>query len=387
MRRTVLLLVLCCLTAHGVPAAESGVPIALAHGLLDPSQPETLGLDYAPGSGTFTVFRPGPADNHYNHGVVLLPFKGRLYAQWQTSERDEDAAETQVVYSVSGDGEHWSAPRVLAPTMENGIRTSGGWWSDGSTLIAYINEWPDIAGQPRGGRSVYRSSPDGERWSDFRPVTGADGEPVPGVFEQDPRALPDGRIVGAFHLQPGLQVAPFYTDDPLGIGGWIQGAMENLPHDDPVISRELEPSWFWRRDGSLVMVFRDQASSFRKLASVSRDRGETWSTPALTNVPDSRTKQSAGNLPDGAAYLVGNPVGNRNRYPLAILLSADGRQFDRAYLLRGHDGLQPLRFAGKYKRPGYSYPKSVLWGESLYVAYATNKEDVELTRVPVAGLH
>jgi hypothetical protein len=374
-----------------LPAAESAAPITLADGLLDPAQTETLGLAYAPGAETFTIFRPGPDDNRYNHGVVLLPFQGRLYAQWQTSKRDEDAPDTHVVYSVSDDGETWSAPRLLAPAMEygaeNGIRSSGGWWSDGATLVAYINEWPAMEGQPKGGRTVYRSSPDGERWSAMHPVTGVDGEPVPGVFEQDPRALPDGRIVSAFHLQPGLQVAPFYTEDPLGVSGWTRGRMQNLPHDNPASSRELEPSWFRRPDGALVMLFRDQANSYRKLASVSRDRGASWTTPALTDVPDSRSKQSAGNLPDGSAFLVGNPTTDRRRYPLAILLSADGRRFDRAWLLRaGGADLQPLRHEGRYKRPGFSYPKSVLWGDYLYVGYATNKEDLELTRVAVEAL-
>jgi hypothetical protein len=135
------------------------------------------------------------------------------------------------------------------------------------------------------------------------------------------------------------------------------------------------------------MVMRDQASSFRKLASVSLDGGVSWSKPQLTNIPDSRSKQSAGNLPNGTAYLVGNPSGNRLRYPLALLLSRDGWVFDRAYLLRaGDEDLPPVRSAGRYKRKGFSYPKSVAWNGYLYVIYATNKEDIETTRVPLNSL-
>ncbi len=70
------------------------------------------------------------------HGVVLMPLKGRLYAQWQTSAKDEDGRDTHVVYSVSDDGESWLPPILLAPTHPNGIRTSGGWWTDGETLVA-----------------------------------------------------------------------------------------------------------------------------------------------------------------------------------------------------------------------------------------------------------
>ena len=117
------------------------------------------------------------------------------------------------------------------------------------------------------------------------------------------------------------------------------------------------------------------------------DDGETWSTPELIDTPDSRAKQSAGNLPDGTAFMVNNPSGNKNRFPLVITLSKDGFVFDKAFLLRnGDEDLQKMRFEGKYKRAGFSYPKSVVWNDHLYVSYATNKEDVEVTRIPVSQL-
>ncbi len=153
------------------------------------------------------------------------------------------------------------------------------------------------------------------------------------------------------------------------------------------MSRELEPAWFYRKDSAIVMVFRDQSSTFKKLASVSNDQGLTWSDPVLIDTPDSRAKQSAGNLPDGTAYMVNNPSGNKTRFPLVITLSKAGFLFDKAFLLRaGGEDLQPQRYEGKYKRARYSCPKSVVWGEFLYVAYATNKEDVELKREPISSL-
>ena len=88
--------------------------------------------------------------------------------------------------------------------------------------------------------------------------------------------------------------------------------------------------------------------------------------PQLIDTPDSRSKQSAGNLPDGTAYMINNPSGNRDRLPLVITLSADGFVFDRAFLLRSGDSdLQPMRFNGKHKRKGFSYPKSVVWDSYL----------------------
>lgn len=373
------------------PAASdtASVPYRLAADVFASDTPD-LGLRPAPGTRSAVVFAPGDGDDHFNNGAVLIPFKGRLYAQWQASARDEDTPDTHLRYARSDDGLQWQPPAVLYPAGQGGtMHSNGGWWTDGDTLVAYINVWPDGFQSRKGGWTEAMTSRDGTHWSAPQRVLDADGAPVDGVIEQDPHALTDGRIVTAFHLRPGMHVAPFVTDDPLGLTGWRRGVMEDLPSDEAGMSRALEPSTFQRqRDGRncVVMVFRDQASTYRQLASESCDGGLHWTTPALTNMPDARAKQSAGNLPDGSAYLVNAPNSERVRIPLAITVSRDGRVFDRAFLLRGQDDLPPLRTAGRYKRPGYHYPKSVLWNDHLYVAYAVNKEDIAVTRIPVASL-
>lgn len=384
---------LVCLAAVGlIAAAPADPPYRAAVGLFQAGEPD-LGLTPAPGTQTFTVFAPGETTDRFSNGVVLTPFKGRLYAQWQSSARDEDAPDTWVAYSVSDDGETWRAPVALAHAGEGGVmRSSGGWWTDGETLVAYVNVWPDGFQSGAGGYAEYRLSQDGETWSEPRRVMGADGRAVEGVIEQDPHLI-RGRLMTGFHLRPGMIAKPFYTDDPLGLTGWAQGRMQNLPRDasgaaaehEKRLSREIEPSLFQRGDCA-VMVFRDEELSFRQLASESCDRGVNWTNPVLTDMPDARAKQSAGNLPDGTAYLVNAPNTDRPRMPLAVTLSDDGRVFDRSFLLRGAGDLQPLRYEGQYKRPGYHYPKSIVWNGALYVGYATNKEDVQVTRVPLSAL-
>lgn len=210
----------------------------------------------------------------------------------------------------------------------------------------------------------------------------ANGDWVEGVIEQDLRQLPSGRILTTVHAQPGLIATPYYTDDPLALSGWTAGQMQNLPYSGAV-SRELEPSWFVNKEHNIVMVFRDQASSYKVLASQSSDNGQNWSVPILTSMPDSRAKQSAGNLPNGSAFLINNPSKDKTRTPLVITLSTDGTLFDRAYLLRAGGKLLPKqRYQGKYKRAGYSYPKSIVWKGNVYVSYAVNKEDIAVSRIP-----
>jgi hypothetical protein len=374
-----LVLGLCC-------AAKAGsLPFTVKTGLFDQTKPNDLGLTAAAGTETVTIFRPSDATDHYSNGVVMAGFKERLYCMWQSSDDNEDSPDTWVAYSRSQDGKTWTAPMTIAPTWDQGYRSSGGFWVNGDTLVAYVNVWPSAI-SPRGGYTEYTASTDGLNWSALKKLPMADGSTLSGIFEQDPHTLPDGRIVGAAHFQPGLMIDPIYTDDPSGARGWTRANLPNLTYTGTT-TREMEPSCFTRADGAVVMVFRDQSSTFRRLASISLDRGANWTIPVVTDMPDSRSKQSAGNLPDGTAFQVGNPVDTNVRIPLAVSLSRDGQVFDKAFILRkGGGDLQARRYTGTSKTLGYSYPKSMVWKEYLYVSYATNKEDVEYSRAPVASL-
>ena len=384
-----LLLTLLCIFLFGVRGANGQTPADrlpyLAAGVIDTANYETAGLKPAEGVKTITIFKAGDTTDHYANGVVMAAFKGKLYCMWQSSPTDEDSDDTWVAYSVSEDhGFSWSAPQPLALPCKDFYCTSGGWLVKGDTLTAFIDTW-EKGLEPRGGKTNYITSTDGQTWSRMQPVRMADGSVMEGVMEQDPYTLPDGRLVGASHFMPGLHVCPVYTDDTSGTSGWRKGVFES--EDCGKQSREIEPSQYVQPDGTVVMLFRDQTSSFRKLASVSTDRGDTWSKPVLTNFPDGRTKQCAGNLPDGTSFIVCCPANGKRRWPLVLQLSHDGRKFDQAILLRSGSpaDLPPRRYEGRYKTLGYSYPKAMVHNGNLYVAYSTNKEDVECTIIPLAA--
>ena len=351
-------------------SCRQGPPLQVVPGLFEPEN-----LVEVPRAETFVVFRAEEEGPHYANGAVLTVFKNRYYCMWQASERDEDSPDTRLVYAVSADGERWSRPMELAGPGT----TSGGWWNAGDSLVAYVNVWPENI-DPRGGEAWYRTSGDGEEWTPMRPIRMADGRPMTGILEQDPHRF-GNRIVGAAHFQPGLQVCPIYTDSPDGATGWHKADFPATPYKTQ--TRELEPSLF-RRKGELVMVFRDQTGSFRKLASVSRDNGETWTKAVETDFPDSRSKQCAGNLPDGTAFLIGNPTNSKDRSVLAVAISKDGTTFDQAWLIGRNPA--PGRYEGKAKTPGFSYPKAIVYGEYLYVAYSINKEDIAVTRLPLIAV-
>ena len=355
----------------------------MADGIIDTTDANSLGLPQSEHVKTIHIFSSKEKGDHYANGVVMVAFKNQLYCMWQSSLRDEDSDDTKVVYSTSSDdGMTWSKSKIFAVATDEYYCTSGGWLVNGDTLTAFIDIW-EKGLEPRGGRTCYITTTDGKHWSSPNSVTMANGEPMKGVLEQDPYKLPDGRIIGAAHFMPGLHVCPVYTDDVTGHSGWKKAVFQS--EDKGKQSRELEPSQYVREDGTVVMIFRDQSSSFRKLASVSKDRGKSWSKPEQTNIPDARTKQCAGNLPDGTSYMVCCPVNDKTRWPLVLLTSRDGKTFDKALLLRSGDStdLPQRRYEGKYKTLGYSYPKAMVHNGKIYVGYSTNKEDVDCTIIPI----
>ena len=175
---------------------------------------------------TYTIFRAAEGTDHYANGVVMTTFKGKLYCMWQSSPKDEDTDDTWVAYSWSSDeGKTWTRPQKLAVPSASDYCTSGGWLVRGGTLTAYIDLWQKGL-TPRGGRTYYMTSTDGQTWSELQPVRMADGSPMNGVLEQDPYTLKDGRLVGAAHFMPGLHICPVYTDDSNGVSGWRKAQFE-----------------------------------------------------------------------------------------------------------------------------------------------------------------
>ena len=328
---------------------------------------------------TFKIFTAAEGTDHYANGVVMTEFKGTLYCMWQSSPMDEDTDDTWVAYSRSTDGGRtWCKPEALAVPSATDYCTSGGWLVRGNTLTAFIDLWQKGL-TPRGGRTYFMTSTDGSTWSPLKPVLMADGSVMQGVLEQDPYRLKDGRLVGAAHFMPGLHICPVFTDDPNGVSGWRKATFE--AEDKGKTSREIEPSQYVRPDGTIVMLFRDQSSSFRKLVSYSTDSGVSFTKPAITDYLDGRTKQCAGNLPDGRAFMVSCPSGSKERWPLVLQLSKDGRTFNETITLRTKEEVPPQRYEGRYKTLGYSYPKAFCSGSKLYIGYSVNKEDVECTIV------
>lgn len=316
----------------------------------------------------------------YCHHPHLAVFEGRLYAMWSTGPRDEDSAGQHVVYTRSADGVRWDAVRVLAadPDGPDGTLrlTAGGWHSHQGRLVAYYTTFSGSAGQDKWGpplRLEARTSTDGIAWGAPRAVL------EEYLANDGPRPMSNGFLLMTGENRKG-RPRLMWTADPSGLAGWREG---DLPIGDGTIPPN-EPTWFERAGSHITMVFRDDNGSAKLFAAVSCNQGRNWSRPRVTGFPDARAKTCGGVLPDGRAYIIGNPDERHLRNPLVLSLAGDARTFDRAYIIR--DEPTEVRYEGRYKGPGYQYPDSVIWGDRLCIVYSVNKEDVAVSLIPIEAI-
>lgn len=378
------------LTLCNVVKAQ-GNPFGIAVGLFDLNNQNTCGLERPEGLFNKDVYIPTDGTAyHYSNQVMMVAFKGVIHMMWQNSPTDEDTDDTVVTWIYSSDnGDTWSDPVILAKGDNKTYCTSGGWLVNDDKLVAYINVW-NYGKKPL--RVDYMTTTDGINWTERQHVKMADGSDMGCEFGQDPHILKNGRIVCSGHFPTpahpeGKHLWPLYTDDPLGVTGWKKGMFANTAKSTDAQTQELEPSFFQKGQDTIVMTMRDQKSSYYVLASYSTDNGETWSKTVQTNMPDSRSKQCAGNLLDGTAYIVNNPYRiNKPRCPLAVTLSKDGAIFTHSYLLRGLDELPTQAYSGWAKTLGYSYPKAMVYNGYLWVSYSIQKERVGYSRIPLSSI-
>ena len=148
-----------------------------------------------------------------------------------------------------------------------------------------------------------------------------------------------------------------------GIGRW-----ESLPAVPYTGSgfEPNEPTWWILPDQTLSASYRDNQGSGYIYRAFSRDDGRTWSQPVQTYFPDAKSKISSLRLQDGGYVLVSNPHPKR-RDPLVISISDDGLVFHTMAYLAG----------GRH----VDYPHVIEHGDSLYVAFATVKQTVEVLKI------
>lgn len=360
---------------------------------------KTTNLLYAtPETGTFNL-----------HGFLRY-YKGVLFASWDNQARDENTSGQHGVFRYSTDeGKTWSKQKRLFPPLADYVpasvakvpkpfQTSQGFAEVDGKLYAVT--CVDRALREK----VYRfNEVSRTRIGLLACEVRVDGTVGPVFWLSDESPKPETGYPSIPAGNPSL-VAKLnaYFKEPANLPQLLFRPRQWPDSDDE--HRMTEPTQPWRLDNrTWVRLYRNQGTVHattradieasrprRHYASFSFDDGKTWSAPTRTNFPDTGARANSGQLPDGQFYVINNPLlmsaRQGGRQMLAISLSKDGLIFDRMAVIKF--GTPSQRYEGKSKGAGgFQYPHSEVVGKHLWVIYSVNKEDVEVTRIPLAELY
>lgn len=323
-----------------------------------------------------------PEMGTFNHHPYITYFKGVFYAIWDIHIRDENAAGQHGLLRRSTDqGKTWTPVEVLFPPPDKIVPVSEEanitrfQNADGFAVVddklyavTSVDEYRRTSNGRRRiniGQLCRSLHPEGSLGKIFWLLPEAP-EPVPD-FPAYPAGDPSlvEKIINYFR-QPGNIIQLRY-----GPEGHHPTSDDNHRLSEPVPAYKLT-------DGTWVRMYRDTGEkNARKKNARAREESK------------SRRNYASFSFDDGQVYVINNvlPLSTKKggRSLLGISLSQDGLNFDRVAVIRFI--ALPKRYKGRAKSIGYAYPHSFVVEDNLWVIYSVNKEDIQLTRIPLIELY
>lgn len=308
-----------------------------------------------------------PTDSwYYNNFSNFVEFKGKYYALWNTARLHEDSCGQHVVYSVSDDLKNWSEPKTLIGVTKGQYNEKVMWgalyvYNDklycGAQIFEYYPNDVD-----KDGRGDFKKTMTNE----YVVMCSDNG------IDWYKSSQPSGRVNLLYNARNSQNLKEVADR---GADYFAEGSLYTAPNGNIYA---LFRSVMYNGDGN------DGNNNF-KWACISYDGGITWSKAYPTQFTDAPQKAASGTLPDGRVYYVGSPASELNRNCLMLYISEDGINFDKQYILyKGNDYKVVMK--GVAKDPGYNYPETMIVGDTLHVAYAINKESIEIIHIPLASI-
>ncbi len=349
----------------------------------------------------FQVYRAGEGGS-YSHHAQITSQGERLYATWSLGDLNEDDVGQRMVMAISDDlGRTWSPPQVVAPPGTTAaVVTNGGIVPMGQRLMACFGQYEYDSWHLKDGHRLpadmaHKNVFTAARVSDDGGATWSAPKTILRNIIPNLGPLPIG---GGRRILPGC-MAYGYSDDPAGLGHWEISRLPRLD-DSHVDDSEgwqkgqrargdergfCEGSFFQTDDGIIHMMLRTGAN--RLAVTESRNDGETWSEPVMTEYTDNVSKHHFGRLPDGRFFGLSTPDPVRlwQRTPLVLAISEDGVRFDRHFIV-GDEPNAPPRMPGMHKGGRYGYPYLHVMGEWCFAIYSVAKEDIAICRFALSEL-
>ena len=297
------------------------------------------------------------------HASTIVESRGALLAAWfgGTQEKNPDVC----IWLSRHEGGRWTPPEEVANGVESPVKR--------------YPCWNPVLFQPKDGPLMlfYKVGPSPDSWWGML-MTSEDG----GKTWSQARRLPDG-ILGPVKNKPvqlptGDILCPSSTEDK----GWrvhferTSDLGRTWHRTDPVNDgREfgaIQPSVLIYDGMRLQALGRTQQ---RRIFQIwSEDAGRSWGPMSATALPNPNSGIDAVTLTDGRQLLVYNHT-TRGRSPLNVSVSADGRNWQAAFVLESAPG-------------EYSYPAVIQTSDSLvHITYTWKRQRIRHVVLDPAKLY
>jgi hypothetical protein len=311
-------------------------------------------------------------ESGFSHHPAITFWDGRFFAQWNDGYVGEDLAGQRVRFATSRDAKRWSAPIDLTGRPPGRRYTACGFWLRGGECYA-LAALRDPYGGPNTGETPVLLA---YRWNSQKEA-----------FEE-PKVI--AKDFFAQNIPMSTPAGDWLILGKGGSGSWdtMKSARGGVRSIDDWVIKDLpgaglleEAEWYTLPNNHLVAHFRTRGTGPLFLArSYSTDSGKNWSDPVVTNFPEKGARHHGLRLTNGLYALLVNP-NSVNRIPFSIALSRDGLVYDRIANVRA-EPTKP-RWEGRAKSPGYHYMRGFEHDGKLYTIYSVNKEDIEMTIIPL----
>lgn len=341
----------------------------------------------------------------YKHAPDLAWYHGRFYLQYLVSLVDEHQAPGISILTSSRDGCHWEDFRVSFPEYQipacEVTDYKGNHHVFGGNSYAFMHQ----------RMSFFYASNDVMLvsgfygWSPQLWMTNWDNYGIGRVVR---RLHPDGTLGDIFFIKVNWQGGwkmenlkfPLYKEasdaefvtaceellaNPLYVQQWAEENGDSDPQirvKHPVKGTHQAFCWYHRSEKEVIGLWK------HSFVSRSLDGGESWEKPVKSpSLVMSGQKIWGCRTSDERYALIYDPtLETQHRYPMCIVTSDDGLNFDRMRLVHGE--VPPIRYKGFCKDLGPQYMRGICEGmprpdEDIYLTYSVNKEDIWFAKIPV----
>lgn len=362
---------ICCALLVSAPIASAEESQSLLN--LPTSGTDEKAIDYAKLpllKGTHAVINPTDATLKFQLHNYLALHDGKFWCMWSQGPPVEDEPSQHIRYATSDDGLKWSEPKTLVgPPREGYAYIARGFWHRDGELLALVAHFK--------GKGAF----------------GVDKE-----LKLEAHAW-DGKA-GAWNLKAVIYENAInnFAPQKLPTGDWMMtrrdarfnvsvliGGVKSLEdwRSYPVVERTRvkgfspdEPIWYPHPDKGLVALFRDNGGSQRLFRAYSTDNGQTWTTPEITNFPNSTSKIFSLKTSAGCRVLISNANPTLGRRQLHLSITEDGLTFTRMALL---DIPSP-------KPATLQYPNAIEHEGNLLITFSRTKNQSELFKVSLQDI-